>query len=235
MEGKLGQSGIKILRSASGNADKVQLPDGTIVDIIVGGTPQGGGNGFAWQVEGQGGSGQGASYGTSTGGMGGAFGDSIRARIQELMRPSDPMGSPVYQGAMRAYDQSQQRGTDRTRNAIAERMAASGQAHSGAMDSQIGAAEQAAGEASANFAGNLGIRALEGQRDQIMQALQMGAGLMTDEQRLALTEKLGLINANLQQQGITNQSDQFNSSLGWDMARFGYGANTQPWNMATGR
>jgi hypothetical protein len=102
------------------------------------------------------------------------------------------------------------------------------------MDSQIGAAEQASGEASANFAGNLGIRALEGQRDQIMQALQIGAGLMTDEQRLALTEKLGLINANLQQQGITNQNNQYNSSMGWEQAQYADTINRIPWQTLFG-
>jgi hypothetical protein len=215
--------------------DSINIPGIGIVDVGVG-FAGGGGQGWAWQPDSDmaGGAGGAAGAGAVGAGGGGAFGDSIRARIQQLMSPSDPMGSPVYQGAMRAYDQSQQRGTDRTRNAIAERMAASGQANSGAMDSQIGAAEQASGEASANFAGNLGIRALEGQRDEIMQALQLGAGLMTDEQRLALTEKLGLINANLQQQGITNQNNQFTSNMGWEQAQYSDLMNRIPWQTIFG-
>jgi hypothetical protein len=72
-----------------------------------------------------------------------------------------------------------------------------------------------------------------------MQALQIGAGLMTDEDRLALTEKLGLINAALQQQGlglqqqqITNQNNQFQSTLGWDMAQYPGQQNYLAWLMA---
>ena len=131
---------------------------------------------------------------------------------------------------MQAYDTQQQRGADRMRNAIAERMAASGQANSGAMDSQLLAAEQQAGEASASFAGELGVRALEQQRDELMQALQIGAGLMTEEQRLAITEKLGLINANLQQQSVTNQNNQFNQNLGWDQAQWETLQNLLPYS-----
>jgi hypothetical protein len=213
--------------------DSLNIPGIGIVDV--GGNFEGQGSQNWWwgpdseQGAGGGGAGAGAGAGTGSGtGMGGEFGDSIRARIQQLMNPGDPMDSPVYKGAMRAYDVQQQRGADRTRNAIAERMAASGQANTGAMDNQILAAEQQAGENSASFAGNLGIRALEQQREEIMQALQLGAGLMTDEQRLALTEKLGLINANLQQQSITNQNNQFNQNLGWDQATFQWIQNLLP-------
>jgi hypothetical protein len=208
--------------------DSINIPGIGIVDVGLG-FDQGGNQGWAWQPDSDGTGGAGAGSGSANGMGSGAFGDSIRAKIQQLMNPGDPMDSPVYQGAMRAYDAQQQRGTDRTRNAIAERMAASGQANSGAMDAQIGAAEQAAGEASASFSGELGVRALEQQRQEIMQALQLGAGLMTDEQRLALTEKLGLINANLQQQGITNQANQYNSNMGWEQAQYSDAMNRIPW------
>ena len=215
--------------------DSINIPGIGIVDVGVG-FAQGGGQGWAWQPDSDMAGGAGGTGSGSAGSYGGDMGNDLKTAIARLMNPNqNPMDSPVYTQAMRAYDTTAQRGMESQRNAIAERMAASGQANSGAMDSQLLGAEQAAGESKANFAGNLGIRALEQQRNEIMQALQLGAGLMTDQQRLALTEKLGLINANLQQQGITNQNNQFNSSLGWDMAQFGYGANTQPWNMATGR
>jgi hypothetical protein len=210
--------------------DKINIPGVGIVDVGVG-FSQGGGQGWAWQTgDGAGGAGSGQTAG------GGAFGDAIRNQIMALMgQGGNPTDSPVYQGAMRAYNTQQQRGADTTRNAIAERMAASGQANSGAMDAQIGAAEQAAGENSAAFAGNLGIRALEQQREEIMQALQLGAGLMTDEQRLALTEKLGLINANLQQQSITNQNNQYTSNMGWEQAQYSDLMNRIPWTTIFGQ
>jgi hypothetical protein len=39
---------------------------------------------------------------------------------------------------------------------------------------------------------------------------------------------LGLINANLQQQTITNQNNQFNQNLGWDQSQFEWLQNLIP-------
>ena len=147
-------------------------------------------------------------------------------------QPTDMASDPVYQQATNAYGAQQQRATERERNAIAERMAASGQANSGAMDSRLLGAEQQRGENEASFAGNLAVREMERQRDEIMQALELGAGIMAAEDRLALTEKLGMINASLQQQSITNQANQFDSSLGWEMAQYPSQQNYLAWLMA---
>jgi hypothetical protein len=166
-----------------------------------------------------------------------AFDEAVRQMVLRLMRqqPTDITNDPVYQGAMSAYGQQQQRAKERNRNAIAERSAAEGTLNTGGFSDRILGAEQQQGEAEASFAGNLGIRELERQREEVMQALQIGAGLMTDEDRLALTEKLGLINAALQQQGlglqqqsITNQNNQFNQNLGWDMSQFQWLQNMLP-------
>lgn len=207
--------------------DSVNIPGIGIVDVGVG-FSQGGGQGWAWQPDSEQG-GAGGAGASGAGGAGGAYGDEIRAKISALMGQSgNPMDSPVYQNSMRAYSTEQQRATESERNAIAERMAASGQANSGAMDSRLLGAEQASGEAKASFGGALAERAMMQQRDEIMQALTIGAGMLTQQQRLALTEKLGMINANLAQQGITNQNNQFNQNLGWDQSMWEYDRN-QDW------
>jgi hypothetical protein len=208
--------------------DSVNIPGIGIVDVGVG-FSQGGGQGWAWQPDSEQG-GAGGAGASGAGGGGGAYGDEIRAKISALMGQSgNPMDSPVYQNSMRAYSTEQQRATEAERNAIAERMAASGQANSGAMDSRLLGAEQASGEAKASFGGALAERAMMQQRDEIMQALSLGAGLLTEQQRLALTEKLGLINANLAQQGVTNQNNQFNQNLGWNQAQWETAANNGWW------
>ena len=97
------------------------------------------------------------------------------------------------------------------------------------MDTRLIGAEQQRGENEASFAGNLAVREMERMRDEIMQALAVGAGIMSEEDRLALTEKLGLINAELQQQSILNQNTQFNQNLGWQQDMFEYGANQGWW------
>ena len=181
------------------------------------------------------GSGAGSGYGYSSSNSmgGGAFGDSIRSKILGLIGQdtADITKDPNYISAMNAYGTQQQRATERERNAIAERMAAEGTGNSGAMDQQLLAAEQTRWENEASFAGNLAIRELESQKAEIMQALQMGAGLLSQQEQLALTEKLGLINASLEQQSLTNQNNQFNSSLGWQMAQWPSQQNYLAWLM----
>lgn len=184
---------------------------------------------------------------SSTGGADPALSAAVRAMLTQIMgqSPTDINSSPVFQGAISAYDLQQQRGADSMRNAIAERMAAEGTANSGGYSDRLLGAEQQAGEATAQFSGQLAVRELQRQREEIMQALQIGAGLITDQERLQLTEKLGLIDAalqqqslglqqqglGLQQQSITNQNNQFNSTLGWDMAQWPSQQNYLAWLM----
>lgn len=74
MEGALGQHGIKVLRNAEGVAGKIQLPDGTIVDVIRAAGAGGGPDNWQWDLGGGAGSSSGsglpAGYemGTFTGG-----------------------------------------------------------------------------------------------------------------------------------------------------------------------
>jgi len=214
---------LKAFPNATFNGkDILTIPGMGSVDILVGATSTGG-TGWAWQPttdengnplpsDGS------ASWAGGDGGGGGAWGDDIRGRISQLINqhPTDMSTSPVYQGAIGAYDTQQQRNTERERNAIAERMAAEGTNTGGGFSDRMVGAEQTRGENTAQFAGNLAVRELERQRDEIMQALNIGAGLLTEDMRMALSEKLALLNASLQQQQITNQNNQFNQNMGWE-------------------
>lgn len=184
--------------------------------------PDAGGAGGAAGGAGAGASGlSGGAGGTGSGSMQTGY-DGLVQQLQQFINqsPVDVSTNPAYRGAIDAYNAQQQRGAESTRNAIAERMAASGQTNSGAYDAQLLKAEQQADLNKASFAGDLGYRALESQRDDILQALQIGAGLMTAEQEMALREKLGMINAELSQQQIWNQNNQYNQGLGWEMDQF---------------
>lgn len=179
--------------------------------------PDAGGAGGAAGGAGAGASGlSGGAGGTGSGSMQTGY-DGLVQQLQQFINqsPVDVSTNPAYRGAIDAYNAQQQRGAESTRNAIAERMAASGQTNSGAYDAQLLKAEQTADLNKASFAGDLGYRALESQRDDILQALQIGAGLMTAEQEMALREKLGMINAELSQQQITNQNTQYMTDMGW--------------------
>jgi hypothetical protein len=112
-------------------------------------------------------------------------------------------------------------------------------AGTGGYDQSLLAAEQAGGQASAAYAADLAVSQLTDQRNQIIQALQTGAGLLSDYQQRALTERLGMIDAQLRQQSIDNQNNQyyaglnqnntqFNDNLGWQMAQWQYLQNLLP-------
>ena len=62
LEQEFGRYGVKVLRNAAGMADKIQLPDGTVIDVIQGATPTGGVR-WQWLIEGPGGGGGGLPSG----------------------------------------------------------------------------------------------------------------------------------------------------------------------------
>lgn len=79
LEPKLKAAGIKVLRNAAGVAGKIQLADGTIVDII--NSAGAGGNGFQW-LTGGGGSGGGGSIGL------GDFGSLAQGWDKQFVAPT---------------------------------------------------------------------------------------------------------------------------------------------------
>jgi hypothetical protein len=233
--------------------DKIRLPNGEVIDVGLS-FGSGGGVGWAWQpTTGAGGGGGGTTPGTGApgsmpgmpggggapgagggggagGGIPGGFQQQLYARILALMNqdPNSATSSPTYTNAMSAYDTQAEREAERTRNAVAERMEASGQSGSGAYDQALLGVEQRAGEQRNTFAANLAVQQLTEQRDQIMEALSLGANLMTEEQRLALQERLGLLNASIQQWSLQLQNQQFNDTLGWQMSQWQYLQNLLP-------
>lgn len=233
--------------------DKVTIPGVGTIDVLTGASQ--GGNGWAWQpldglddTQGTPAAGTTAaannnpfmnvpSAASANSGGASSSGTDMRGQIQAaLMKmmgqdPNSVTSSPIFQNSVSAYDTQQQRAMENQRNAIAERMDAAGTAGSGAYDQALLGAEQQRGENTSNFAAQLAQSELNNQRTQIMQALEMGAGILSDEQKLALTERLGLIDAALRQQSITNQNTQFNDTLGWNMAQWQFEQNKTPFTI----
>lgn len=69
---------------------------------------------------------------------------------------------------------------------------------------------QVGGQLQATLMGN----ELSARRQEIQQALQESGNLLTSDQQMQLQHELGLIDANLRQQGITSGNDQFLANLG---------------------
>jgi hypothetical protein len=66
-----------------------------------------------------------------------------------------------------------------------------------------------------------------------MQALELSAGMLSDQQRLALSERLAYLDAAIQRERMSLQNTQFNDSLGWDMVQWQYLMNLLPWTAGT--
>ncbi len=234
--------------------DKIALPNGEIIDVGLS-FSQGGNKGWAWQpTTGPGGvplpadtnaatvaannpfTASASSSSTATTTTPQAATDPLAGRVNALLMqlmgqdPSKVTESPTYTSAVDAYDLQQQRAAERERNAIAERMEATGTSGSGAYDQALLSAEQQRGENSSAFAANLALQEMSNQRNQIMQALQLSADLMTNEQKMALTERLAQLDAAISRERMSLQNTQFNDQLGWDMAQWQYLMNLYPYS-----
>lgn len=142
------------------------------------------------------------------------------------------LSDPALAAQSNAYGVGQQRARDQARESLAERMAAQGIGSSGAMDSGIERLYQRQGENQATFDANLVGDELNRQRQELLSYAQMAGSRLSDQERNALTARLGEIDAELRKQGINNQAAQYDSSMGWNQAIWNYLQNQAPWGAA---
>lgn len=150
----------------------------------------------------------GGGGGTAVGG--GATSQALLDLLQKIIEQnSQPMGDVSGTPAAMAYQAANQRGADFTRSALAERLAAEGQGAtqgeggSGALTSDLLGLEQAKGERQAQYEAQLSERLLTDRQNRLLQALQLGMGYMTDQQRIQLQAELQQTNSALDYLRIT--------------------------------
>ncbi len=145
-----------------------------------------------------------------------AFQDAFRTSLMGLMTqdPYDPAAiQKQIQPAVNAYGQQQSRVTDDERAALQERLAQQGLTSSGASDTGTAQIYEQAATDRAGFASKLAISQMQARQQQLMQALQLGAGVLTDDQKNMLTKELGDIDAALRGRAIDVQSSLGQGSL----------------------
>ena len=207
--------------NGDGGSWRVGMPSGTNtqrMDSTMGGSPMGGSPGFGGLSLG----------GASTAGL--AFGDRSNSLWNTLLQRSaqglniNP-NDPIIANQVSAFGAQQERAG---RNYLAELAESEGpNANLGGEQRLVAErAGQATGALQAQLVGN----ELMARRQEIQNALTQMGGMLSDEQRMALQLKLGLIDANLRQQQVTNQNTQFGADLGlraedrasyWDSVRQG--------------
>lgn len=144
---------------------------------------------------------------------GNAFYDQLLQRSQQSLAVDG--SDPVIRAQTDAYAANR----ERTRRNYVSDEAERGGPYANMLGTSRASAERA-GQDVAGFQAELMGRELAARREEIAQALMLMGGRLSDEERLALTRELGMIDANLRQQGIglqgrglDMQNDQFLQEL----------------------
>lgn len=125
---------------------------------------------------------------------------SILGTIDQYGKPIDE-NDPNVGAATRAYRGEGERALELEREAMAERAHATG-ASSGSVEAGTKQGFQNLGQNIGSYKANLMIKQLTEQRQMLMSALQMGAGLLSAEEAQGVQGRLGTINSQLQSYGI---------------------------------
>ena len=157
-----------------------------------------------------------------------AYEDAIRQQILGIMNQNQGLdiNNPGSDPASKAFATIQQRAADKFRADQAEQRAAQGIGQnqqgevSGALAGDIGGAQSTLAENIAGFQSRMVVDQINQRRAQLMQALQIGAGLLGQDQQTAIQRELAQLDAALKQNlgaadiGLRSFQTQGNLSLG---------------------
>lgn len=129
----------------------------------------------------------------------------------------NPLTDPIIRPQVDNYGATQ---TRMARQAIDSAAEAGSPYATGSQQTARTQANEQAGFNTSNLQSSLMTNELTARRKDITDALQESGQLLTADQQMKLQEELGLIDANLKQQGLNSQNDQF-------LANFGLNQNNQ--------
>ena len=149
------------------------------------------------------------------------FGNSMRDwLVKALNQGPVSVNDPEIAPAVLANRMATERGLQDQRSAIAERMNAQGLTGSGALDTAMQAAQERASSGEAQFSGNAVLDQAKARRQELVNLMQTGAGIMNADEARALQGKIADLDAYLREQSITNQNTQFYDQLGLSAAQW---------------
>jgi hypothetical protein len=126
--------------------------------------------------------------------------------------------SNTYNAALQRNQRLQQAG-------MAERASAQGTLGTGGFDADVNRSFQEMGNQQAGFDAQLMNQKATERRAQLMQALQIGGGLMDADMERALREELTGLDNQLRRYSIDTQNKQFYDDLGFRSSAFDTGTN----------
>lgn len=136
----------------------------------------------------------------------------VQEQLQQLMTTgSTPalseidMNSPSMRAQRAAFQRANSKGTTRARLSAAERNAARGTLGAGGFDAELAGIENASGDREVDFESNLLRQELGGQRDRVMQALQMASATGNQGMTRQLQDRLAQLDAQIRREGLDVQ------------------------------
>jgi hypothetical protein len=221
--------------------DTVTIPGVGPVDILQGASQ----GGQAWQwgnlldAAGTstgfagGGTGSGTVAGTvtpDTGDIAASLSPDVLAQLQQLLT-MDPDNISITDSDLApmsaAHDAALQRGRRLQQAGAAERASETGTLGTGGFDADVNRSYQEMGNQQAGFDAQLMNQKATERRAQLMQALQIGGGLMDADMERALREELTGLDNQLRRYSIDTQNKQYYDDLGFRSSAFDTGTNME--------
>lgn len=223
--------------NATGVIDSVIGPQGQVVDVSRNATAGGGTGDLYWGAyEGSGNWAEDASGGAGGGGgtpgapgsagAGGGFNSNVRDMLMDLIKKSQqPIteDDPAISGQIQSQDRLAERERQARRAIMAERAAYdglnSGGAGSGAMDTEILSGIEDAGQRKSDVRSQLMGRAIEQQKQQLMQAMQLAVQSGDAESARALQLQIAQMDNQLRRFGMAQEQSRFDDQFGRQLGR----------------
>lgn len=127
-----------------------------------------------------------------------------QALVNRLTAPAPSESDPAISGAITANKNTEQRGMEKTRALLAERAASQG-LDQNAMTTQLTGAQGESAGRQAAFAGNAVMQQAQQQAQQLSAALALGGSMLSQQDQLAMQDKLAQLNAQIQRESIGQQ------------------------------
>jgi len=143
-----------------------------------------------------------------------AAGAFQQALVNRLTAPPVTAQSPELSGAIGANNLAQQRGFERNRGLLAEQAGQNGTANSGGFNTNLLGLSQDRSAQEGQFAGNAVLQRSQQQANELTQALTLGGQMLSQQDQLAMQQRLAELNAQIQRESLAAQTSLGTQDLG---------------------
>ena len=128
---------------------------------------------------------------------------NIMGEFNKAAAPVDP-NDPIIARARQVHDAASQRAFNTGREAMAARSSALGTGQQGSSDAYLQSSAENLAKDNSSYESGLMMDEVKQRRQQILQLLNLGSGVLTADENRMLQEELGTMDAELKQLGLTS-------------------------------